>query len=324
VELHLHLEGALPLEALWKLVQKYDPGSLSSIDALRQRFTYRDFPHFLETWVWKNQYLRSYEDFTLLASATARDLARQNVRYAEIFFSPNDFARHGLTASGLAQAIRSRFARVPRIDLALVADLVRSTPIDEAQRLLDELYECRAQGILGIGIGGAERSYPPEPFAPVYQRARQLGFHTTAHAGEGAGAQSIWGAVRALSAERIGHATRAWEDPSLVETLRQRQIPLEMCPLSNLRTAVVPALRDHPIRRYFDLGLLVTVNTDDPMMFNNSLAAEYRQLVEQLDFTPAEIHALILNAVRASWLPEERKRSLRKQLESDPAWALPA
>lgn len=321
IELHLHLEGAIPLDALWALVQKYggDP-SIPGLAALQQRFAYRDFPHFLETWNWKNQFLREYEDFTYFSAAVARDLAGQNIRYVEAFFSPRDFANHGLKTQPLAQAIRAGFSRVPEIEIQLIADLVRDGGPEKAAVTLDEVAEVRDQGIIGIGIGGSEHACPPEPFQPVYAAARRLGFHTTAHAGEAAGAESIWGALRALQVERIGHGTRAEEDERLLDHLAETQIPLEMCPLSNVRTGVTKSIDQHPVRRYFERGLAVTINTDDPKMFGNSLAEEYRLLEERLGFSRDDVRALMLGAIRASWLPDARKQQLTEAFCTDPAW----
>jgi adenosine deaminase len=321
VELHLHLEGAIPYPALWELVRKYggDP-SVPDLTALKQRFIFRDFPHFIDTWIWKNQFLREYEDFTFIAEAVARDLASQNIRYVEAFYSPPDFARHGLQTQTLTEAIRTGLDRVLETDVALVADLIRGNDPQHAARTLTELHEVRDLGIIGIGIGGSEQLHPPEPFAAVYEEARQLGFHTSAHAGEAAGAESVWGALRALRAERIGHGTRAEEDPALLDYLAEHAIPLEMCPLSNVRTGVVPSIEAHPVRRYFERGILVTVNTDDPKMFGNTLAEEYALLVEKLDFTHDDVRTVILNGIRASWMPETRKQALIADFTTDPAW----
>jgi adenosine deaminase len=322
VELHLHLEGAIPLDTLWQLIGKYggDP-SVPSRQALAQRFQYRDFPHFLDTWLWKNGYLRETEDFCLIAEAVARDLAAQNVRYVEAHYSPSDFARHGLEPQELTRAIRDGLFRVPEIEVALIADLVRGRDPAEMDVTLQEVYEVRELGVIGVGLGGAEQSHPPEPFAAVFERARQLGFHATAHAGEAAGPSSIWGALRALEVERIGHGTRAREDAALLEHLAQQQVPLEMCPLSNVRTAVVPSLDAHPIRDYVRQGLLVSVSTDDPKMFNNSLALEYELLERELGFTRDEIRSLILNGARSSWLPADHKERLMADLQADEDWA---
>ena len=322
VELHLHLEGAIPLDATWALLQKYggDP-SVPDEAALRRRFVFRDFPHFIETWIWRNGFMREYSDFTLVAEAAARDMARQNIRYVEAFVSPTDFVRHGLGTQQLIAAIRAGLRRVPGIDVALVVDLVRDTGPDRAARTLAEVNEVRDQGVIGIGIGGSEQTFPPEPFAAVYAEARRLGLHTSAHAGEASGAASVWGAIRALHAERIGHATRAEEDPALLDWLAESQIPLEMCPLSNVRTRVVSAIEQHPVRRYFERGLLVTVNSDDPKLFGNSLAEEYTVLTERLAFSRDDIRTLILNAIHASWLPPVRKKELEAQFRGESVWS---
>jgi adenosine deaminase len=319
VELHLHLEGAIPHPMLWHLVCKYggDP-SVPTPEALERRFRYRDFTHFIRMWAWKNGFLREVEDFTLIAEAVARDLAGQNVRYAEAFYSPTDFCRHGLGVQELTCAIQAGLDRVPEIEVALVVDFVRDGGPERAARTLAEVNEVR--GVIGVGIGGLEHEYPPEPFAGIYERARRLGFRTSAHAGEAAGAESVWGALRALRVDRIGHGTRAREDEALLDDLAKRGTPIEMCPLSNVRTGVVGSLREHPIRDYFERGIVVTVNTDDPKMFGNSLAQEYALLESELGFSRDEIRALILNGVRASWLPEDRKQALVETFVNDPAW----
>jgi adenosine deaminase len=322
VELHVHLEGAIPHAALWELIRKYggDP-SVPDIEALRQRFEYRGFSHFIKTWSWKNRFLREYEDFTFIAEVTAQDLAAQNIRYAEMFFSPSLFVRRGLAVQRLAEAVRVGLDRVTGITVALIADLVRDYGPKAEAATLAKLKEVKNQGVIGIGIGGSEGRFPPEPFEPVYEQARRLGFHTNAHAGEAAGAKSIWGAIDRLQVERIGHGMRAYEDPSLVEYLTEMQIPLEMCPISNVRTGAVDKPADHPIRQYFDAGIAVTVNTDDPKMFDTSLAKEYRSLVEECGFSRRDIRGLILAAIESSWLPGDRKQSLQKSFIQDPSWA---
>ena len=185
---------------------------------------------------------------------------------------------------------------------------------------MTEVNEVKDLGVVGIGIGGSEHEFPPEPFASVYDKARQLGLHTNAHAGEAAGAESIWGAIRSLRVDRIGHGTRAQEDESLLDYLAERQIPLEMCPLSNLRTKVVPSLEVHPIRCYFERNIAVTVNTDDPKMFDNSLAEEYQLLEEKLGFSRNEIRRLILQGIRSSWQSEEKKQDLIASFCCDKVW----
>ena len=321
VELHLHLEGAIPYPTLWELVEKYggDP-AVPDLTALQQRFKYRDFPHFIETWVWKNQFLREYEDFTFISAAVASDLACQNIRYAEIFYSPPDFARYGLKTQELTRAIRMGLDRVSEIKVSLVADLVRDFGPVKGAVTLAEVAEVKDLGVIGIGIGGSEHDFPPEPFQQVYECARRFGFHTSAHAGEAAGPESIWGAIRALNVDRIGHGTRAGEDQALLDYLAENQIPIEMCPISNLRTGVVNSIEQHPIRDYFERGLLLTVNTDDPKMFGNGLAREYQVLIECLGFSQEEIRTLILQGIHASWLSIAQKDTLTQSFEADPGW----
>lgn len=317
VELHLHLEGAIPLPALWTLIQKYggDP-TVPNANALKERFIFRDFPHFIELWIWKNNFIREYEDFTWIAEAVAGDLVSQNVRYAESFFSPTGFAGFGLRPQKIAEAIRKGFNRVDQVSIALIADLVRDSSLELAGRTLAEINECRDLGVIGIGIGGPEQAYPPDRFEPIYTQARQWGLHTTAHAGEGAGPASIWGAINKLKIERIGHGTRAFEDPRLVEYLAAEHIPLEMCPLSNLCTKVVATPKELPIRRYVDQGITVTINTDDPKMFGNCLSDEYRLLHDQLGFTAEEIRTLILNGVFSSWAVPAMKTHLAEEIKA--------
>lgn len=322
VELHLHLEGAIPPAALWTLVEKYggDPSVPTPAD-LARRFHYRDFPHFLQTWTWKNGFLREAEDFTFIAAAVARDLAAQNIRYVEAFFSPRDFARHGLTPQQIAAAIRAGLQQVPAIEIALVADLVRDHGPEQAARTLAAVAEVRDQGVIGIGLGGAEHAYPPQPFAPVYEEARRLGFRTSVHAGEAAGPASVWAAIRSLRPDRIGHGVRAGEDPALLDYLAEQQIPLEMCPLSNVRTGVVARIEEHPVLAYWRRGIPVTVNTDDPHMFNNSLADEFRALEQTFGAGPGLVRLLTLAAVGVSWLPPDRQAALAGALRADPAWS---
>jgi len=321
VELHLHLEGAIPLDALWELVIKYggDP-EVPSLAALAERFAYRDFPHFIQTWHWKNRFLREYEDFAFIARRVGEDLAAQGVRYAEIFFSPPDFERYGLEPQNLAAQIRSGLDDVTGIRVALIADLVRDTGPERADGTLERVAEVRDCGVVGIGLGGSEHEHPAALFKEVFAKARRLGFRTSAHAGEAAGAESVRAAAMELEADRIGHATRAVEDPELVDILKARGIPLELCPISNLRTGVIPSLDAHPVRTYFDRGILVSVNTDDPKMFGNSLADEYEALVHHHGFTGLEIRELLDRTVRSAWLEPDERDELRRELMADPAW----
>jgi adenosine deaminase len=318
VELHLHLEGAIPHAALWELIQKYggDP-SVPTLDALAAKFTYRSFPEFIDTWVWKNTFLREYEDFEFIVEAVANDLVRQNIRYVEAFYSPGDYLSRGLKPQRLTEAIRTGLNRCKKIEIALVADLIRDHGPVRGAKMLAAVNEVKDCGIIGVGIGGSENEFPPEHFEEVFHQARKLGLRTSAHAGEAAGPESIWGALRALRVDRIGHATRAVEDPKLVDYLIEHQVPVELCPISNVKTGVIGSIKEHPARLYFERGIPLSINSDDPKMFGNSLAEEYLTLKTELGFSRSEIESLILQGIRSSWLTKERKEKLVSQFEGE-------
>lgn len=314
IELHLHLEGAIPLPSLWQLIRKYggDP-DIHSLSDLEQRFVYRDFDHFIHTWIWKNRFLREYEDFTLIAEHVARDLASQNIRYAEMFVSPSAFKQYGLDTREIMQSVHRGIMKVKDIKIRLIVDLVRNYGPEQEMRTLYEINEVRQNGIAGIGIGGSENLYPPEPFSALYEKAREFGYKTTAHAGEAAGAESIRGAVHALKADRIGHATSAAEDIQLLEYLSENHIPLELCPLSNLKTGAIRSYQDYPIKTFIEYGILFSINTDDPTMFGNTLAGEYEMLERNFNFSKKDIAGFIVNSIQTTWLSEDEKDLLTRQ-----------
>ena len=260
IENHLHLEGAIPHETLWQLIQKYGGDkTVTNYELLKEKFMYRNFNHFLETWLWKNTFIREYEDFTFLSDAVFKDLGKQNIKYAEIFISPSEF-RSTLEIQKIVEAISKSINVNPEICVSLIVDLVRNLGSENAMKTLYEINEVKDMGIIGIGLGGAEKEYPPELFTDVFEKAREFGFKTTAHAGEAAGPESIWGAIRKLRVDRIGHGTRAVEDPELMKYLAENKIPFELCPLSNLRTRVIDSIEDHPVKTFIEMGIPVSIN----------------------------------------------------------------
>jgi adenosine deaminase len=320
VELHLHIEGAIPKTALWQLVTKYggDP-SVPSFEAFEQRLEFRGLKQFFSAFDWATGFLRDTDDFTFVGREIARDLVRQNIRYVEAHFSPTVF-RQRLDPQRIAEALRKGLDEVSSVDVALIAELGRNLGPDAAMRTLERIGELRSSRIVGIGLGGFEPQYPNELFATVYEQARTFGLRTTAHAGESAGPASVWSAIRALRVDRIGHATRAIEDAELVRYLGMQRIPLELCPESNLRTGVVATMASHPIRRYFDAGIPVSVNTDDPLFFGNSLVSEMVAAQQTHRFTRDEIKRLIVSAVEASWLTRDARERLLKAFRAESVW----
>lgn len=314
VELHIHLEGAIPLPTLFDLVTKYGDPDIRTMAALEARFQYDSFGDFLNTWHWKNQFLRHYEDFTHCAAAAARALAEQNVMRAEAFFSPRDFEHLGLGLPELAMAIRRGLDSVDDVEVALVCDLVRDRGPLIGERTLDQVVEVAADAdIIGVGIGGSEEGFPPELFGPVYERAALAGLRRTAHAGEASGAPSVWGAL-SIGAERIGHGIRAVEDPALVAHLIEHEVALEVCPLSNIATGVVDDVAAHPVRELYDAGVRVTINTDDPGMFGNTLTDDLAVLLDVHGFEPGDIVRVIEHGIDAAWVEPVQRDAMRARL----------
>jgi len=319
IENHLHLEGAIPLESLWELINKYGGDtSVPDFNKLEKRFIYSDFNHFIETWIWKNQFIREYDDFSFIASAVLDDLVSQNVRYAEIFVSPSSF-RKNLATQRIIEAISKSINSNKAIRVRLIIDLVRNFGPENEMRTLYEMNEVKALGVIGIGIGGSEKEFPPELFIDVYEQARKFGFRTTAHAGEAAGTESIWGALRVLRVERIGHATRAIDDPELLKYLAGHHIPLELCPLSNFRTRVIDSIENHPVKSYIEMGIPVSINTDDPKMFGNSLSDEYKNLQDVFGFSDDDIAGIILNSINTLWLDESDRTDMIREFRQEMA-----
>jgi len=316
-ELHLHLEGAIPPDVLLELVHKYG-GADEAPDPSRlaERLTYRDFPHFLDTWRWMCRFVREYDDFTRMAHGVAESLAAQHVRYAELHFSPPDFLGHGLTIAGIATAVRAGLDQAGGLEVALIMDLCRQYGPEKGHRWLAELAEVAGEaGVVGVGLGGPEHLAPAGPYAEVFRDAKSRGLRRVAHAGEAAGPESIWAALDVLGAERIGHGTLAIMDDDLVRHLRETGIPLEVCPTSNACTGVVAGIERHPVRRLFDAGVRFTLSSDDPTFFGTNIVSEYRLLRETFDFSDEELARVARTGFEVAFLPDARRAALLRDFD---------
>jgi adenosine deaminase len=319
IELHLHLEGALLPDTLFTLIQKYGGESgISGIEDVNRHFQYRDFAGFMTAWEWKNKFFRKAEDFEMSTYETLLRLHGENIVYLEAFFSPWDFEKNGINMQEITEATISgcRAAQAAcGIRCSLIADINRECGADAGMKRIGEICAYRDQGVIGIGLGGNEQRYPAEEYETVFREAERRGLHRTVHAGEAVGASSVWAAIHALHAERIGHGVRAEEDPALIDELRSKRIPLEMCPTSNLLTGAVSSILEHPAKRFLDQGLLVTINSDDPTMFHCTLTGEFETLIREQGCSPADIKQLSMNAIDASFLDAAEKKQLRKEYE---------
>ena len=307
-ELHLHLEGSIEPPTLLELRQRHGMEG-ASLAEVHQLYNYKDFAGFLSAFKDVTGHLRTPEDYELITYRLMERLKAQNVLHAEVFVSvgvclwrKQDFPA---IFEGLERG-RQRGERDFGLSLLWIFDAVRQFGAEKAQSVLDLAIRFRQRNVVAFGIGGDERAGPPEWFTAIYYRAAEHGLHLTAHAGESAGPESIWGALN-LKAERIGHALTAARDPELMQELAERQIPIEVCLTSNLRTGCCAELAQHPLRRYFDQGWMVTLNSDDPAMFRTSLAEEYALAQEAFAFTDEQLRELARNSFEASFLPPEKK-----------------
>lgn len=317
VELHLHLEGAVRLQTLRELALRSDPSSPVGDPAWAQSaFHYTDLSHFVSTArsIW-NAWFRGPEDYERIACELFVDLADQNIRYAEVSFSASQRAIPFEEMLAAINAARRRIVSERPIRVGLIAGLGRERGADVAAAFARKAADARHCGVVGIDLHGDEATAPPEAFVEAFDIARSAGLGLRAHAGEGAGASSVWGAIRSLGISRIAHGVRAVEDPDLLVYLRDHPITLDVCPTSNVKLRVVPALSAHPIRRLFDLGIRVTVNSDDPLYFDTTISEEYRILTRHLGFTCDELKRITLNAVEGAFLSDEDRVALRREIE---------
>jgi aminodeoxyfutalosine deaminase len=307
-ELHLHLEGSVEPSTLLELRQRHgmDGASLAQVERL---YSYKDFAGFLTAFKDVTGHLRTPEDYELITYRLMERLKAQNVLHAEVIVSvgvclwrKQDFAA---IFEGLERG-RQRGERDFGISLLWIFDAIRQFGAEKAQNVLDLAIQFHDRNVVAFGIGGDERTGPAEWFAGVYARGAEHGLHLTAHAGESDGPESIWGALN-LKAERLGHGLTAGQDPELIEELSERQVPIEICVTSNLRTGGCAELAQHPVRRYFDQGLMLTINSDDPAMFHTSLVEEYALVQEAFGFSDEHLRELARNSFEASFLPPEKK-----------------
>jgi adenosine deaminase/aminodeoxyfutalosine deaminase len=289
-ELHLHLEGSVEPETLHEL----DPAT--PVDEFRALYRYADFDSFLRAFGAVGKRLRTPKDYGLITRRLLASLARQNVRYAEIMIAAGVVLWKEQDFAPIFDAVCEAAAGSP-VQVRWILDAVRQFGVEQAMQVVELAAERLHQGVIAFGIGGSEERGPAKWFPDVFAFARRAGLRLTAHAGESMGPQSIWDALE-LGAERIGHGIAAGQDPALMRHLRERDIPLEICISSNLVTGVVSRLEDHPVRRLYDAGVPIVLNSDDPAMFRCTLTGEYRLAAERFGFTESELAGLAQNGFR--------------------------
>lgn len=322
-ELHLHLEGTVAPETLVYLSRHNDVAPLT-LDAARSLYQYKDFTGFLLAFKAITERLRTPEDYELITYRMIEALAAQGVVHAEVYVSVGViyYWRRIEFEPLFAGMERGRIRGEQEFGVSVywIFDAVRHFGPEEAARVFHKAAEMKQQhpSIIGIGIGGDERRTGAEPFRELYAEARGHGLHLTAHAGETVGPEGIWSALN-IGAERIGHALTAAQDEELMEVLATRQVPVEICITSNLRTGCCVRPDDHPMRHYFENGLMVTLNSDDPALFGSDLCAEYYLAHTQFHLTMEHLRELAGNSIEASFLPPAKKLELLQRVEQYPA-----
>jgi len=281
-----------------------DSGRVFTEGEARELYNYTSFTGFLLAFKAVTERLRTADDYELVAYHMVQKLAAQHVRHAEVYVSVGVVHWRGGDFPPLFEGLergRERGERDFGVSVSWIFDAVRHFGLDEARRVVDEAIRLRDRNVVGIGLGGDERKAGPEQFREVYELARQNGLRLTVHAGETVGPESIWGALRKLKADRIGHGLHAIDDPGLVRCLAEQQTPVEVCISSNVLTGCCTSLEQHPVRKLFDAGVLVTLNTDDPEMFHTTLNREYQIAQQVFGFTDHELRRLAENSFRASF-----------------------
>ncbi|WP_432087484.1 MULTISPECIES: adenosine deaminase [unclassified Streptomyces] len=321
-ELHVHHVGSASPRIVAELAARHPDSKVpTDPEALADYFTFTDFAHFIDVYLSVVDLVRTPEDVRLLTFEVARDMARQNIRYAELTITPYSSTRRGIDENAFMDAIEdARKAAEAEFGTVLrwCFDIPGEAGLEAAEETarLATTDGLRPEGLVAFGLGGPEIGVPRPQFKPYFDRARAAGLRSVPHAGETTGPETVWDAIRDLGAERIGHGTSSVRDPELLAYLAEHRIALEVCPTSNIATRAVATLDEHPIRRMVDAGVLVTVNSDDPPMFGTDLNNEYAVAARLLDLDERGLAALAKNAVEASFLDEAGKARIAAEIDA--------
>jgi adenosine deaminase len=312
-ELHLHLEGTLEPETIYALAERNDiPLPYRDLADLRAQYEFADLSSFLDLYYANMTALRTGADFETMTWRYLERAQRAGVRHAEVFLDPQAHTHRGLDVTEVLRGVQAALQRAEAeldISSGVIVCILRDRPVAEAMHTLDDCLAADVP-VLGLGLDSAEVGYPPSLFAEVFAAAEQAGLRRVAHAGEEGPPDYIWQALDVLGVERIDHGVRSLEDSALVARLVADQIPLTVCPLSNVRLKVIDRLADHPLRQMMDAGLLVTVNSDDPAYFGGYVDDNLEACRSALGLTPAELGTLARNSIVASFATDERKQQL--------------
>lgn len=321
VELHVHLQGATQPETLLTLAQRNNVRlPIATVEDARAWYQFRDFDHFIEVYGQVCACIVTEDDLELMTRDFLKGQAAQNIVWSEVTYTPSmRNQRDGLTFDRQLAAINRARAWAQaelNIRMGVVIDIPRSVSAEEGEYWADWAISGFGNGVIAFGIGGPEVGNPPSKYANAFARTRAAGLPCVPHAGETVGAASIWDALETCDPVRIGHGVRCLEDPALVNYLLEKQIPLEVSPTSNVCLGVAPSFAQHPLPQLIDAGLYVTINSDDPPMFNTTLTDEYLKVADTFGYGVDQIEALALNALRASLLPADEKVQMEREFKA--------
>ncbi|OHD13717.1 MAG: adenosine deaminase [Spirochaetes bacterium GWD1_27_9] len=316
-EIHLHSEGIISKETAGKMLSRKHPEFKNS-ENIENLFSYNNLKEFIKAFLLIQKSFEELSDFKALFNNISTYLKRNGIVYTELFFSPSLFVKNGWKFENMMDVFLKKIKKIKRkekIEIKIIIDVSRTFGVDNAMKNLDALLKYKNKNIIGIGLGGDELKGPAKDFAKIFTKAKDAGVHRVAHAGEDDGPQSVWDAINLLYSERIGHGISSIQDESLIEYLSKEQIPLEICPTSNIFTKkYVQKIEDHPIKEFYKKGVLVTVNTDDPTFFNINLIDEYWNLYTKLGFDLSDLKQIIINGFKSSFLSKVKKERYIKKV----------
>ena len=331
-ELHIHLEGAIEPATALKLAHKYSHlGFVEDIELLQEAVTFKSYEDFHSYYKICMQLIRSAEDFALVVYESGRDMMNQNIRYREMYISIYQHLHlfeKNLHLHDVFDGLRMGCQKA-RDDFDVEMQWIFGIPRNRhfsghnprifdptiATTVLDYALQGREYGVIGIGLGGNESGAPPEPFRNVFQQAKQMGLRSIPHAGETEGANSVRGAIKELQADRICHGVRSIEEMNVIKELIERQIPLDICPTSNIRLNIYPTMSQHPFRELDELGVKITINSDDPSIIGSSLCDEYMTVAREFGYTISDLVRFARNSIQASYATIESKTKYLREID---------
>lgn len=316
-ELHLHIEGTLEPDMMLALAKKNEVSlSYKNNDEVKSAYQFKDLQSFLDLYYQGMQVLQSQEDFYQLTWAYLERCAQQNIIYCEIFFDPQAHMARGILFETVLDGIEQATLQAKEqlgVEAKIIFSILRHLTESEAEALLDIAIQHKSR-LIGMGLDSTEKGNPPEKFKNVFKRAGEAGFYRVAHAGEEGDASYVSGALTLLGVDRIDHGNNAMQDSALLHELKDREVALTLCPLSNFRLQVVSDPKSHPLKQMFDMGLKVTINSDDPAYFGGYLNENYQVMQQVFDLKKEELIAISKNAFQAAFLEESAKEAYVKRL----------